>query len=76
MYLALKALYNQVNNLTLIEPEEKLKLDSLFDEVEKQIPDELKEQEVKPKDPKPEKEIKPVTKPVKSKPVKKVKKKE
>ena len=43
MYLALKALYNQVNNLTVIDPDEKLKIEALFNEAEKQIPQEIKE---------------------------------
>ena len=42
MYLALKALYNQVNNLTVIDPEEKLKIEALFNEAEKQIPEDIK----------------------------------
>jgi hypothetical protein len=50
IFLALKALYNQLNNLTVIDPEEKLKIDALFDEVEKQIPEDVKLEDPKPKE--------------------------
>ena len=53
LYLAVKALYNQVNNLTVIDPDEKIKLEALFNEAEKQIPQELKEVI----EPEPEKEV-------------------